>query len=97
MCMLLYPGRPRHVTVTRKQLSVYCRFEKDLLHCSLPAKRKPARGRRVERADREGEREKGKQNHGKRRKKTEGGVMKEGKTNEGEQGKTKSSRKKMSG
>lgn len=41
--MLLYPGRPRHVTVTRKQLSVYCRFEKDLLHSPLPAGRERVR------------------------------------------------------
>lgn len=44
VCLLLYPGGPCHVTVTRKQLSVYCRFEKDLLHSPLPAEREGERG-----------------------------------------------------
>lgn len=44
---MLYPGGPCHVTVTRKQLSVYCRFEEDLLHSLLPAERERGKMRRV--------------------------------------------------
>lgn len=67
--VLLYPDGPCHVTVTRKQLSVYCRFEEDLLHSLLPAERE--RVRRKKRQDKKSKRESkiqmGKHSHRKRR------------------------------